>query len=64
MNRKEKNKMVTTLIATIIHMQYGFELPEALWRGFFSALIVWVLGLAIRILYMLIAGAVSGLRCR
>ena len=54
--------MVTTLIATIIHMQYGFELPEALWRGFFSALIVWAVSLVGYILCILLANAVSGLR--
>lgn len=54
--------MVTTLIATIIHMNYGFELPEAFWRGIASALIVWVVIFAVRFIFMLIASAVSGLR--
>ena len=56
--------MVTTLIATIIHMQYGFELPEALWRGFVSALIVWAMLFVGRMLYVLLASAISGLRCK
>ena len=32
--------LITTLIATIIHMNMGFELGEALARGFGSALII------------------------
>ena len=52
--------MVTTLIATIIHMQYGFEMPEALWRGFFSALIVWGIGFVVYMLFILIIGMSSG----
>ena len=54
--------MVTTLIATIIHMQYGFELPETLWRGFLSALIVWAVGLVLYILFILVGNVISGLR--
>lgn len=54
--------MVTALIATIIHMQYGFEMPEALWRGIASAFIVWVVIFAGRFVFVLIASAVSGLR--
>lgn len=54
--------MVTALIATIIHMQYGFEMPEALWRGIASSLILWAVIFAARFLFILIASAVSGLR--
>lgn len=54
--------MITALIATIIHMQYGFEMPEALWRGIASALIVWAVIFAAHFLFVLIASAVSGLR--
>lgn len=56
--------LITTLIATIIHMQYGFELPEALWRGFFSALIVGAIGLVVYLVCILVASAASGLRNR
>lgn len=31
---------ILTLVATIIHMNYGFEFPEALGRGVVSAFIV------------------------
>jgi len=54
--------MITALIATIIHMQYGFEMPEALWRGIASALIVWAVLFVGRFIFVLIASAVSGLR--
>lgn len=54
--------MVTALVATIIHMQYGFEMPEALWRGIASALIVWAVLFVGHFIFVLIASAVSGLR--
>lgn len=54
--------MVTALIATIIHMQYGFEMPEALWRGIASAVILWVVLYVGYFMFVLIASAVSGLR--
>ncbi len=44
--------MVTILIATIIHMNMGYELPEALGRGVISALL---LGIALGIIYAVIA---------
>lgn len=44
--------LVVTLIATIIHMNMGFKLPEALGRGFASALII---GAVCTVLYLLIA---------
>lgn len=56
--------MVTALVATIIHMQYGFEMPEALWRGIASSLILWAAIFAVRFLFVLIASAISGLRGR
>lgn len=56
--------MVTALVATIIHMQYGFEMPEALWRGIASALIVWAVIFVGYFIFVLIASAVSGLRGR
>lgn len=40
--------MVTILIATIIHMNMGYELPEALGRGVVSALMI---GIALGIIY-------------
>lgn len=36
--------LVVTLIATIIHMNMGFPLLEAIGRGFVSALMVGALG--------------------
>lgn len=56
--------MITALIATIIHMQYGFEMPEALWRGIVSALIVWAVAFVAYFIFVLIASAISGLRGR
>ena len=56
--------MVTTLIATIIHMNYGFELPEAFWRGLASAAILWVVLFVGYFIFILIASAISGLRGR
>ena len=32
--------LTTILIATIIHMNIGFKMPEALWRGVGSAAII------------------------
>lgn len=56
--------MVTALIATIIHMNYGFEMPEALWRGIASAFILWAVLFVGYFIFVLIASAVSGLRGR
>lgn len=44
--------MVTILIATIIHMNMGYGLPEALGRGVVSALL---LGITLGIIYAVIA---------
>lgn len=54
--------MVTALVATIIHMQYGFKMPEALWRGIVSAFILWAVLFVGYFIFVLIASAVSGLR--
>lgn len=43
--------MVTVLIATIIHMNMGYALPEALGRGFVSALLA---GLLVGAIYGLV----------
>lgn len=43
--------MVTVLIATIIHMNMGYALPEALGRGFISALLA---GLLVGAIYGLV----------
>lgn len=53
--------LVMTLVATIIHMQCGFEMPEALGRGFVSALVVGVVGVVAYLVFILIANAVSNL---
>lgn len=47
--------LTTILIATIIHMNIGFELPEALWRGVGTAAILAGIGLAVTIVVMIIA---------
>ena len=48
--------MVTlTLIATIIHMNMGFEFAEALARGFGSALICFALSGLVLIIFCVIA---------
>lgn len=49
--------MVTvTLIATIIHMNMGYEMPEALGRGLVSALIVGAIGFVLHIVLAFIIG--------
>lgn len=42
--------LTTILIATIIHMNMGFELPEAFWRGVGSAAIIAAIGVAVMII--------------
>lgn len=42
--------LTTILIATIIHMNIGFELPEALLRGIGTAAILAGIGLVIAII--------------
>ena len=54
----------TTLIATIIHMNCGFTMPEALWRGFVSALMVGALGIALYLIGLVIVGISRTLRNR
>lgn len=48
--------MVTILIATIIHMNMGYELPEALGRGVVSAIF---LGLATGAIYLIVIAIVA-----
>lgn len=50
--------LITTLIATIIHMNIGFELPEALLRGFGSACIIGGIGLILYITIILIVNII------
>lgn len=50
--------MVTALIATIIHMNMGFEMPEALGRGIVSAIVVW----AVVGVLCFIAGLIDSMR--
>lgn len=47
--------LTTILIATIIHMNIGFELPEALWRGIGSAAIIAGIGLGITMIVIIIS---------
>lgn len=47
--------LTVTLIATIIHMNMGFELPEAFWRGLGSAAIIAAIGFVATIVVMIIA---------
>jgi len=48
--------LTVTLIATIIHMNMGFELPEAFWRGLGSAAICAAAGLALYLVIIIIGG--------
>lgn len=47
--------LTTILIATIIHMNIGFKMPEALWRGVGSAFIIAGVCLAVYLIVMLFA---------
>lgn len=47
--------LTTILIATIIHMNIGFKLPEALWRGVGSAAIIAGIGLGIALIVIIIS---------
>ena len=49
---------MVTIIATIIHMNMGFEMPEALGRGIVSAIVVW----AVMGVLCFIAGLISSMR--
>lgn len=51
--------IVLTLIATIIHMNAGFPLLEALGRGFVSALMVCALGFVLYVIGVMVLGIVS-----
>lgn len=46
--------IIITLIATIIHMNMGFTMPEALGRGVISALLVGLLGIVVQGIIMLV----------
>lgn len=51
--------LITTLIATILHMQAGFDLPEALLRGIVSALFVGALAVVLYLIIILIISIAS-----
>lgn len=53
--------LTTILIATIIHMNIGFELPEALWRGVGSAAIIAGVTLVGYLVIIAIAGIYSAI---
>lgn len=46
--------MITTLIATIIHMNMGYALPEALGRGLVSAVLVGAVAFVVQLVFMAI----------
>lgn len=53
--------LTTILIATIIHMNIGFKLPEALWRGVGSAAIIAGVTLVGYLVIIAIAGIYSAI---
>lgn len=53
--------LTTILIATIIHMNIGFKMPEALWRGVGSAAIIAGVTLVGYLVIIAIAGIYSAI---
>ena len=53
--------LTTVLIATIIHMNIGFKMPEALWRGVGSAAIIAGVTLVGYLVIIAIAGIYSAI---